>query len=326
MQPAPPALDVGTIGRTAAQLLATAPAEPTWQVPGLSAPGWTVKFAGREKTGKGTLVFYLLGALERSLPTVFGPPAAEPITALIYTEEPLESIREKVERSGLSEATIVFGWELTKLDGWAAKADYLVKRASDDGHGVIFVDNIARATGATNEDENGRNLAKAAEKLGELAQAAGLTLWIDHHHRKGAGQLEDKSRGGTALSGACDVNVEIERIGDWTSRARRISARGRLSATVWEQTITLAEDGRSYRAVSGADGPADSKTRQRLRMLADAGEAGLTVAEFMESAEITKAPASRALAEYVEQGRAEIVPDSKPRRYRIPADADEVAV
>jgi hypothetical protein len=300
------------VGRTAAELLAETPETPDWLVPGLFARGWTIKIAAREKTGKGTFVLYLLGCLERREATLFGDPPAEPVTALIYTEEPADSMREKVAASGLRRARIIYGWELRDLGAWPAKVAYLAAAASAEGHGVVFVDNISRAAGA--DDEAGTELARAAETLSEAMAAAGITTIVDHHHRKAAGKTEDKSRGGTALAGAMDSNVEIERVGDWLSRVRKVSSRGRLRATNWERQIALSDDGSSYDIVADVADPQLSADRQRLALLRAAPD-GLTCDEFQESAGLSKSAAYNALRGLVTHGWAEEV-DGRPKRWR----------
>lgn len=298
------------VGRSAADLLSETPVEPDWLIPGVMARGWMVKFAAREKTGKGTLIANLLGKLERGKATVFGESARA--SALIYTEEPAESIREKIEHAGLSTAWIVYGWELASCTTWEAKVDRLLTIASEGDHDVVFVDNISRAAGV--EDEAGVELARAAEYLGEQAKALGLSVVIDHHHKKGAGKLDDKSRGGTALAGACDNNIEMVRVGGWDSRVRRLSSRGRLSATIWEQTIALSDDGRDYHSVADSTQPQTLKERDRLRLL-DNVDAGMTAAEFAETAEIGNNTARRALDDFVAKGWATEDQSAYPARW-----------
>jgi len=306
------AFERAPIGRTAAELLAETPVEPDWLIPGVAARGWMVKFAAREKTGKGTLIAYLLGRLERGEATVFGA-AAAPTTALIYTEEPQDSIREKIDRAGLREAFIVYGYALAGHT-WPEKVDRLVTEASERGAGVVFVDNISRAAGI--EDEAGVELARAAEHLGETAKAAGLTVLIDHHHKKGAGKLADKSRGGTALAGACDNNVEMVRPGnDWQTRVRKLSSLGRLTACLWEQTVALSEDGRDFEMVAGDTQPQTAGDRRRLRILRDAGDDGVTAKDFAGQAGIGDTMARTVLDEFVGKGWA-TQDDERPARWR----------
>lgn len=297
-------------GRSATELLAATPETPAWLIPDVAARGWMVKIAGREKVGKGKLIFTTLGHLERGESTVFGD-AAEPATAVIYTEEPEDSIREKVAEAGLVNAFIVFGYELSGL-GWNERVDALIREAGRGGHAVLFIDNVSRAAAA--EDEAGVELARAAEYLGEQGKAAGLTILIDNHHRKAGGKLEDKSRGGTALAGACDNNIEIELVGDWNSRVRRLSSRGRVSATIWTRTVTLAEDGRRYELVADTDEPQSAAARSRLDRLRDYGTAGTTAKTFAAAIDQGEDTARRALGNLVQQGHAH-KDDGRPARY-----------
>lgn len=52
---------------------------------------------------------------------MLGPGKGEPVTALMYTEEPLESLREKIEQSELSKARVIQYHELAHLETWPAK-------------------------------------------------------------------------------------------------------------------------------------------------------------------------------------------------------------
>jgi hypothetical protein len=231
-------------GRTAAELMAHTTTTTDWLVPGFIKRGWTTKIGGREKqAGKGTLVTHLLGKLERGEETVFGPAAAAPVSALIFSEEPDDSMREKVAASGLKRARIVFGWEFGDKS-WAQKVQTLVDLTVLEGHGIVFVDNTSRAAGIT--DEGGTEFARAVETLIDACRAAGLTLIIDVHHKKGRDSIENKTRGGTGVQGAVDINVEVERVGARGSRRRKLTAFGRVQATHWERVIELSEDGTEY--------------------------------------------------------------------------------
>lgn len=300
-------------GRLASQLLAETPEVPDWLVPGVVARGWTVKVAAREKTGKGTLIFHLMGSLERGESTVFGPAPAAAITSVIYTEEPADSIREKIAHARMDRSRIIYGWELAGQE-WKAKANYLVWAARQEGHALLFIDNVSRATGV--EEEAGVELARAVEYLSEQAKAADLTVIVDHHHRKAAGKLEDKSRGGTALSGAVENNIEIERVGDWQSRVRKLSSRGRVSATIWERTIALSQDSTGYETVATAEQPQTSRERSRLHVLAGFGSDGVTVTRYAEAIDLGRSAAQDALRALSEKGWAK-ASDDRPQLWSV---------
>jgi hypothetical protein len=251
---------VGSIGRTAAELLAEVPEEVDWFLPGLLAPKWVVKIAAREKLGKGVFTAYLLGCMERGEPTVFGP--SKQATALIYTEEPEDAFREKVADAGLEQATVILGHELGAYR-WDDKSAVLVENAVYHDHRVIFIDNLARATGVSGSEENDNTLGRMVGELGDRAAAAGLCVILNHHHKKGGTRLGDKSRGGTALAAACDVNVEMEEVVENAlDRRRRLTSIGRLKATRWIRGIELSDDGHTYADV---DVPESTTTRADQR-------------------------------------------------------------
>lgn len=219
-----------------------------WLIPGFAKRGWATKVGGREKiAGKGTLITHLLGKLERGEPTVFGEAADSPVSALIVTEEPEDSLREKLEAANIQRARVLYSYELASLRDWEQKTQLMVKLALTDGHGIVFVDNTSRQAGI--EDEAGVEFARAVETLADNCRAAGLALVIDVHHKKGADSIENKTRGGTGVQGAVDVNVEVERVGKNGSRRRRLTAFGRVRASHWVKLIELSDDGKEYSLV-----------------------------------------------------------------------------
>lgn len=272
-----------SIGRTYAELLAETPPEIDWLVPGLLAPGWALKIAAREKEGKGTLIHYLLAKLERGEETVFGP--SRPATALYVTEEPTEAIREKAELFGVSRSTVIFGHDLLGMS-WPQQVDYIIRRAIDDGHKIIVLDNFSRRAGV--EKEEGTELSLRLAEIADPCKAHGLALVIDHHHRKSGGDVRDRSRGGTSFAGAADVNVEMVRTpeNDDATRKRALTAIGRMRASRWQKVIELTEDGRDYAvtkdgAPERSDVDEDRREADLLSVLASLSFSGPATAKEM---------------------------------------------
>src|SRR5581483_4240028 len=277
--------------------------ESDWLVPGVIHRGWGHKFGAREKIGKGTHVFYLLSRMERGEDSCYGP--TQQATSLIYTEEPVDSVREKAHLFRLRRATIVHGFELAGLT-WIEKCTALARAAVEDGHEVLFVDNLSRAAGV--EDENGVELSRRYEELADVCKANGLTLIVDHHHKKGPGGVRDKARGGTAFAGAVDVNIEMQRVGGEGSRRRKLTAFGRLRATNWVRTIELSEDGRDYaelaeREHDDAAEPEVSAADQRAwgDLQTFESRASWTADEFGEALGVSRVTAQRRLTGLVER-------------------------
>jgi hypothetical protein len=285
-------------GRTARELLDTTPEDVDWIIPGVLVRGWTTKIGAREKTGKGVLAYYLIGKCERGEASVFGP--TKQMTMLILTEEPDESAREKAASFGVERARIIFGWEL-RGSTWEKKCDTLVMDALDQGHGGIFVDNASRAIGV--EDEAGTEFGRAVELLQDKCRDAGLACLLDVHHRKGyAYDVFDKSRGGTAVMGAVDVNIEMERVGK--ENKRRLSARGRIRATNWIRVIELSEDGTNFFEIDDTKDEDVGNLASDVWILNEYGN-GVEAIEFAARINTTVRSAQRRLKDIVEAGYAE---------------------
>jgi len=115
-------------------------------------------------------------------------------------------------------------------------------------------------------------------------------------------------------------------VGGWDSRVRRLSSRGRLTATIWERTIALTEDGRSYESVADDTQPQSLKERQRLRALDDAGEVGLTASEASAAWECSNDTARRQMDEFVSKGWATEDAAAYPTRWHTTGEGLAVPV
>lgn len=239
---------VASIGRTARVIRESTPEEPPWLVPGMLALGSVTELNGREKVGKGYFLAYLLGSLERNEATVLGPGPGEPVRTLIFTEEPTQSLKEKFDLFDISDAMVVYQWELAGRP-WHEVIEWLVQNAVRLECQLIFIDNISAATGVT--DEAGVELARKVEPLGAKAKEHGLAVLYDRHQRKAPGRVEDLSRGSTALAGAVDVIVAMTKGDTRGTRERTLTSWGRLWATNWVKQVELSEDKTVYHALEG---------------------------------------------------------------------------
>lgn len=107
----------------------------------------------------------------------------------------------------------------------------------------------------------------------------------------------------------------MERVGGWDSRVRKLSSRGRLSSTIWQRTIALSEDGKGYDSVADSTQPQTVKERERLRLLDNAGDSGMTAAEFARDAVIGDTTARKQLDEFVLKGWAAEDTSAYPMRW-----------
>jgi hypothetical protein len=238
--------DAPRIGRLAEELRAETPVDPPWLVPGMIYLGGTTELNGREKSGKGFFESYLLGALERDDPTVLGNSTIGPVRSLIYTEEPVQSLKEKFDLFDLKRAMVVYHWELAHLP-WDQVILWLVDNAVRLECKMIFVDNISAATNT--QDEAGVELSNKVRPLSAKAKELELAILFDRHQRKAPGKVEDLSRGSTSLAGAVDNIVALQK--DGQGRERKLTSWGRLMACNWERQIELTEDWTNYNLLEG---------------------------------------------------------------------------
>lgn len=253
--------DVNVI--SAQELRDTVDAEPDWLVPGLLARGWALMVSAREKQGKGTFISWLIGKMESGEDTPFGLGVENTVTTLTYTEEPKDSIREKAVDSKITKSEYVFAWDIPKevrslpaKDGrrWHALVDCLIGVCKLRGHDVLFIDNVSRAAGV--EDEAGIEMSRRVEYAGERCKSAGITLIVDHHHRKSGGSMRDRSRGGTGSVGAVDVALSMApKTDDESDRRRILSCIGRRKACMWSKVVELNAEGTEYAVLEDSEDP-----------------------------------------------------------------------
>lgn len=237
---------VGVVYETVEELMKGAGDGVDFMVPRLLIRGGTSLGVGSPKDGKSVqAVVGIIGPGERGEDTVFGP-TPEPFTTLIVSEEPRSLLAQKIDAAGIERAGYIDSSRLAGL-AWDDKCDVIIGEALDHGHDVIFNDNLRRLAGASAAQENSSDLGWMVETFADKVRAANLTLFGLHHMRKMEGSVMERVRGGTALPGACDMLLALERVSDdVTDRRRRLTGWGRPSDSNFVVGIELSEDGRSY--------------------------------------------------------------------------------
>jgi hypothetical protein len=215
---------------------------------------------------------------------------------------------------------------------WRAVAEQLAARRQSDGLDLVAVDSLAAFLPGPSESDPA-SLADLFAPLRRLA-AAGVSVLVTHHPRRGPVTVGHAARGGRAVGAFVDINVEL----DWLSgpraddRRRKLAAFSRHLDTPQRLVIELTPDGRDYAAVGDA-GPLaldDGGWPVLLRVLADAGEP-LTRPEVLagwpaDCRRPDPATVWRWLARAVAAGRVVRAGTGRPRdpfRYALPADAED---
>ena len=200
---------------TMRQLVEQTPSRPDWLWEGYLAPGSITVFHGDPKAGKSTLLYGLLGALESGTP--FAGSLTRKTNAIVLSEEPDDTISEKVRRFGAWSHHIIKS-EMTYGIEWVSLVDWAADQAIANGSGMIMVDTFARMSQIRDEEENDAGAVLA--RLAPLQRAAsrGLSILLVVHSRKSGGRHGLGVRGSSALPGAANVIVELQRVGDGAKR------------------------------------------------------------------------------------------------------------
>lgn len=302
-------------GRTAHERRSAPKRKLDWVIPGVLMRKWTTQLNGREKGGKGNLAVYCISRMERAQPSVFGPAFRRPIYTLILTEEPEESLNEKLEFFGVEHARIIEGHTLAGME-WSEKVAHVITVAQAGGYECIFIENISRSAGIV--EEGGVELGRAVECFADAVQTHDLAGLFDHHHKKGRDKIENMGRGGTATSGAVDVIIDVETKGGLMSRKRKLTARGRVVSAWWERTIELTESRDDYVEVAEGDesfadvldAHAEREQKQSEARLYDAKllaqHPGITAAEYAKLIDKVERTARRRLDALKDHGLATV--------------------
>lgn len=257
---------------TPAQLLANTGEETPWIWRGIVPARHVVLLAGREKGrgGKSTLLFGLISHILQGKP--FLGRATTPQRILYISEETRDGIRGKLLAFGLADSPDLLlltreafpGGTHGALRRFQRDIEQLVERYQVS---LVVVDTLQSFAGFRGEGEN-----RTGDIQAELApvmslSARGVGVIVVHHHNKAHGE----PRGGTALTGAVDVIVNIGRKGgEHTQNRRVLEWEGRYGVGAMEyefdpETFTYVSFGTPEQAES------DAVQRQILALLS-AGE------------------------------------------------------
>jgi archaellum biogenesis ATPase FlaH len=291
--------------RSPTDLLATTPEDVRWLWWGLLAAGSLTVLAGREKTGKSTLVFGLLQALLSDKESArFLDRACRPAPVVLLTEEPDSAVAEKLRLFNLTEKSTLRLLTRSGLTSGRPRLREAVALSTEEatrtGAEVLILDSFAFWSGLHGDAENQAGAVQNAMHPLLEATSSGLAVLVVHHTTKATGEL----RGSTALGAAADVILTFsrDRSPEETSARRRLDADGRYRATPSSLLIEL--EGTRYRTLgSPAEFSREARLVEVLAALPDK-KPGATEAELAVACGIPVQRVSDALAVLLERGHA----------------------
>lgn len=248
-----------------------------WLLTGLVAARHITLLSALMKSGKTTLLGYLLRAWERG--ESFLGLRTRPANVLYVSEETETVWAERIETVGIADhVSFIHQPFMAKptLAEWVAFVDYLAGLLSRDRYDAIVIDTISNLWPVLDENDAAQVIA-ALMPLRKLAAAGPAVLPVHHLGKADLGEGKG-ARGSTGLPGFVDVLAELKRFKptEPADRCRVITGWGRFREVPDELVVRLADDGRSYTVEGSRRQVRQQDARETLLDILPASQPGST--------------------------------------------------
>jgi hypothetical protein len=219
-----------------------------WLWQGYLAPGLVTLLTSQWKSGKTTLVAVLLTRLQHG--GVLAGLPVNPGRAIVVSEERHADWRRRCMQLGLGSQVEFLCRPFAgkpSMAQWLALVDELARLRQSRPLDLVVIDTLASFTPGSTENSAAAMMAYLLPL--QRLTAAGISVLLVHHPRKGPSQAGQAARGSGALCGFVDVLLEMYWHGRPTDpdRRRRLYGYSRHEETPQQVTIELTADGTDYR-------------------------------------------------------------------------------
>ncbi|WP_257455624.1 spore photoproduct lyase family protein [Archangium lipolyticum] len=284
---------------TAAEVTRTTPADVPWIARPWVAEGSLTLVDGKPKVaGKSTWLAHMIKHVLAGTEFLDEPTTHTPV--MLLTEERPISFRRMLERVGLDHSTdlhLYFYQDVRRLP-WDALVKHTVDKCRAVGARLLIIDTLAQFSGIS--ESSSRNALEAVRPL-QAAAEQGLGVVAVRHERKSGGGVGDSGRGSSALTGAVDIIVALQRPPNHTGQVRIIHALSRYEETPSTLTIELRDEG--YVVREGFDVGVQEVERALLLAVPDTETDAKTADELMAETDLKKTTVREALARLVKEGK-----------------------
>jgi hypothetical protein len=272
-----------------------------WILPGLVVRGGITELGAKVKAGKTTLIMSLVRAVVDGLEFLGQPTSRTPTVYL--TEQPMVSFRQAMERAGLLGNPDFHVLQHTDTRGltWPEVVEQAARKCKQVGAKLLVIDTLPQFAGLKGDSENNSGDALAAMDPLSRAAAAGIGIILVRHERKSGGDVGDSGRGSSAFAGAVDIVLSLRRPeGNAKKTHRVLQALSRFSETPAELLIELTETG--YISLGDPHDTAVREAKDSILAVAASEPEAVDLKSLIESADVSRATAQRALKELLEEG------------------------
>ncbi len=311
---------------TASEFLKKECEQVRWLWNGYIARGLLTLLSARPKIGKTTLVFHLFKSLlNLNRQDFLGRSTELASKILLLTEEGNFLLKRRLERFEISGENFLLGPRFA-IKNWFDTLEQ-IRLAITQGVTMVVIDTLASFWGIGDEND-APSVVEALLPLQTIVQQHEVAVVIIHHLRKTSGDEGTAHRGSSALLGAVDIAIEMNRDPNKTTR-RVLTALSRFEETPQKMVIELEEG--AYQSLGSPDEVDRLEVRgQVLASLPGPNEDPIERRELLEQLEpkpsetllkgiLTSLLEERKFVERLGTGKK-----GDPYRYRLGANADSV--
>jgi len=195
-----------------------------------------------KSAGKTTLILHAVRSVTRG--ELFLNRATRKGNVLLVSEENRRTLIPALDRVGLSEETA--GIYIMPRETWAGIPwAVLVKRLEHTCVALeikwLIIDTFFAVAGlGADKENNAGDVDEAVAPLRDIAGKLDIAITLTRHDRKSGGEIGQSGRGSIALTGACDVVLQLKRLGaNYSPEMRQLGITGRLGAEVLAIELSL---------------------------------------------------------------------------------------
>jgi len=265
------------------EIAARAPETPPFVWDGYLYRKAVTILASKPKGGKSTLTAALMEAMTARGVTEFLGRSIDSSPIVFVTEEGDSTLLHKLPQS--AQIRVLSRDSVWPKPSWADMIDAAARECAQWECKLLVIDTFAFwAQLAADKEKDAGAIGAALDVLIQAASLGDFAVLLIHHSKKGGGEDGEGLRGSSAIAGAVDVILELDRPDESQPRQRALLGLSRYTETPGSLLVERSPEG-AWRVI----GQSDDRTGARTLGLRDTILSALDTATAMTRSEIEEA-------------------------------------